>query len=82
MVSAKAEALKAAKQTAASARWRRLMVFLPKSGPRLFCPRYKINLSRPHEAVKRDPASTRAKTVLWLGPPAELDVDSPPKSVN
>ena len=45
--------------------------FPPRNWSRLFCPRYKINLSRPHEAVKRDPASTRARTALRLGQLAE-----------
>ena len=45
--------------------------FPPKIWSRLFCPRYKINLSRPHEAVKRDPASPPARTVLRLRPLAQ-----------
>src|ERR1700678_585115 len=56
--------------------------FPPRIRSRLFYPRYKINLSRPHEAVKHDPASTRAGTVFRLGHVAEGGVDTPPKPVN
>ena len=45
--------------------------FPPRIRSRLFYPRYKINLSRPHEAVKHHPASTLAGTVFRLGQLAE-----------